>query len=214
MPSCQRRHLPVFLSLIIVMLIVGALTKAQAQSRVETVSPALLVEPMQDEQVNLNLQLHLIVASNDATEKGTLPQSLEQTVRTLRASLPYANYRETTMLTGRVRNGGNLTIKGVANALFPVQSTPSTPIFYEWNLRNIKIGLQDGAQIEGFNFYVRMPVVAGAGKEGVNSIQYESAGVSTSVTLREGEPAIVGTMNVGRADQLFILIATVQRAGR
>ncbi|HJS22951.1 MAG TPA: hypothetical protein VJ751_01190, partial [Pyrinomonadaceae bacterium] len=74
---------------------------------------------------------------------------------------------------------------------------------------------QTRVQMEGFNFGARVPIqVSGAiAANGAVApvINYESTGVSTDVSMREGEPVIVGTLNIGPSGDAIILVVSAKR---
>jgi hypothetical protein len=43
---------------------------------------------------------------------------------------------------------------------------------------------------------------------------YEDTGINTQMSVREGEPTLVGTLNTSRPGQLFVIVITVKRVGR
>jgi len=50
--------------------------------------------------------------------------------------------------------------------------------------------------------------------QGYPVIQYEDTGINTQMSVREGEPTLVGTLNTSRPGQLFALVITIKRAGK
>jgi hypothetical protein len=211
--STIRRALPFFCLALIVMFA----SQANAQSNNSDSSKPVAVQP-QDDLTNLNLQLSLITASNDPAEKGNIPNALESVTKQLRSTLGFSNFKLATTLLGRVGTTNPFNVKGVAGSMFSVQSSASNPVFYDWTAR-VRIKSQDIIEINSFQFSVRIPIVVGVvntdpAKGASSTIQYENSGVSTNVILREGEPTVVGTFNVGRADQMFIVVLTVQRVSQ
>src|SRR3977135_4483210 len=61
-----------------------------------------------DDGSNLDTQLYLIVATNQAVDDTKLPSSLDAVIKQLRASLPFKNYRLAATLVNRVKNEGRL----------------------------------------------------------------------------------------------------------
>ena len=61
-----------------------------------------------------------------------------------------------------------------------------------------------------------MPIVSGTSTGDGNTqafpvINYQPAGITTKISLREGSPTIVGTLNTNRPDQTLILVISVRR---
>lgn len=178
--------------------------------------------PVKRDDVNYDVQLYLVAASNDASERGGggLPQSLEGTIRQLRSSLPYTNYRLVTTFLNRVKDNGNLELRGVGGALMPSQIGPSSPTFYDFSLFQVKMEADAEGQpyirIMKFRFGLRMPIVSGTARVegsdvGSPIIQYESVGVSTELSLREGTPTVIGTMTTSRPNESLVLLLLVKK---
>jgi hypothetical protein len=45
-------------------------------------------------------------------------------------------------------------------------------------------------------------------------INYESTGLNTDISMREGEPVIVGTLNVGPSGDAIILVMLARRTSK
>jgi hypothetical protein len=43
------------------------------------------------------------------------------------------------------------------------------------------------------------------------TINYEPTGIATDVSMREGEPVIVGTLNIGPSGDAIILVVSAKR---
>jgi hypothetical protein len=92
--------------------------------------------------------------------------------------------------------------------------------FYEFTLTQVRLGSESDNQsidITRLRFNLRLPVVTGMNRGEGNApatpvIGYELAGLTTELGLREGTPAVVGTMTTSKAGQLLVLVITVKRA--
>ena len=172
---------------------------------------------------NHEVQLHLLMTSSDRREGGDVPRSLDGVVRQLRASLPPSEYRLAATFINRVRDGGALDVRSVGSAPFAQgAASPLTPTFFQFSLGDVR--LEEDAAGQGFvnirNFRLGLkvpiqtaPAVSGA-ITGPPGIQYEDTGINTQLSVREGEPTLVGTLGTRVPNQLFILVITVKRAGR
>ena len=49
---------------------------------------------------------------------------------------------------------------------------------------------------------------------GVPATNYENTGLSTDISIREGEPVVVGTLNVGPSGDAIILVVAARRTTR
>ena len=67
--------------------------------------------------------------------------------------------------------------------------------------------------MEGFGFGVRIPIVTAVASTGGRwpVLNYESTGLNTDISMREGEPVIVGTLNIGPSGDAIILVMSAKR---
>jgi hypothetical protein len=173
---------------------------------------------MRDE-VNYDVQLDLVVASNNGAERGSVPQSLEGIIKQLRASLPFTSYRLTTTFINRVKDGGTLESTGVGGSLLATTIGPSTPTFYNFDLYQVKMDRDAHGQpfirIPKFRFNLRMPIITGTTlASGSNAsspvINYEAVGISTEMSVREAVPTLVGTLTTSRPEELMLILISIK----
>ena len=95
-----------------------------------------------------------------------------------------------------------------------------TPSFSNFDVRLVRLVRgsdgQQMVQMQGFNFGARIPVqtsgaIAANGTVAPN-FNYERTGVATDISMREGEPVIVGTLNVGPSGDAIILVVSARRS--
>lgn len=175
-----------------------------------------------DDETNLNTQLYLVLASNQATASGKMPAVLQPVVQQLQATLPFKNYAVAATLLNRVKNGGRLSVRWVGGPLAaPSSTSSSTPSFNDFTIDAVQLGTgADGTRVvrlKGFNFGSRVPVQTGAtvastGNVSFPSINYEPTGLHTDISLNEGEPVIVGTLNVGVSGEVLVVVISVSRS--
>jgi hypothetical protein len=204
-----------FLSAMLLALFLATSLTAQAQN----------VDP---DDVNLETQLYLIVGTNQDVDDARLPASLDPVVKQLRGTLPFKNYRLAATLINRVKNEGRLQLSWIGGPLASVSgaasggASPVTPSFSQFNVRQVKLQRnsenQPMVQMLGFNFGARIPIqvsgaIAANGAVAPN-FNYENTGVSTDISMRESEPVIVGTLNVGPSGDAIILVVSAKRAPR
>jgi hypothetical protein len=170
------------------------------------------------------VQLYLLVGSNDSGRGGEVPRQLDGVVRQLKSSLPFAGYRLGATFLDRVRNAGSLDVSGVAAS--PLVSAPplssNTPSFYQFKFdarAADEAGGQRFVNLSHFYFGLKVPIqtatVGGEGGKGGSAvIQYESTGINTQLTVPEGEPTVVGTLTTSRPDEGLVLVIVIKRAGR
>lgn len=174
------------------------------------------------DETNLDTQLHLIIASEQKAEDAAeLPKSLEPVLKQLRATLPFKHYRLATTLFNRTRNEGRLFLQWAGAALVgSAATTAATPSFNDFKVDRIRLVTdKDGRQIvrmDGFRFGARIPIQTGtaiaSNAPAVPVINYETTGLNTDISMREGEPVIVGTMNVGPTGEAIIVVVSARKS--
>jgi hypothetical protein len=176
------------------------------------------------DETNLDTQLYLIVGTNQDVDDARLPASLEPVVRQLRATLPFKNYRLAATLLNRVKNEGRLELNWIgAPPASPLAAASSvTPSFSRFSIRQVKLSRnsenQPVVQMVGFNFGARIPIQTTPSLAANGAIapafNYEPTGLSTDISMREGEPVIVGTLNVGPSGDAIILVVSAKRTSK
>jgi len=175
-----------------------------------------------EDQTNLDTQLYLLVATNQTVPDEKLPASLDGVVRQLRSTLPFKNYRLAATLLNRVKNDGRLDLSWIGGPLANTvgQATNINPSFSQFKVRQVRLARTSSGetvvQMAGFNFGLRIPIQVGqvASAGGFPAINYENTGLSTDISIREGEPVVVGTLNVGPSGDAIILVVAAKRTGR
>ena len=180
--------------------------------------------PVPADETNLDTQLYLIVGTNQDVDDSKLPALLDPVVKQLRASLPFKNYRLAATLLNRVKNEGRLELNwiGAPPALPAAAASNVTPSFSQFRVRQVKLVRnaenQMIVQMIGFNFGARIPIqttpqVAANGAV-APVFGYEPTGLATDISMREGEPVIVGTLNVGPSGDAIILVVSAKRTSK
>jgi hypothetical protein len=210
----NRRAL--YLTLCAALCLMLATLSVQAQ----TTNPAQA--ETKDDETNLETQLYLILGTNQDVADSRLPTSLDPVVKELRAALPFKNYRLAATLINRVKNDSRLSLSWVGGTLASATpNTPSlTPSFSQFNVRQVRVVRNNAGQpivqMLGFNFGARIPIqVSGAiAANGAvaPAFNYENTGLATDISMRESEPVIVGTMNIGPSGDAIILVVAAKRS--
>ena len=177
-----------------------------------------------DDETNLETQLYLIVGTDGDAPDTKLPAALDTVVKQLRATLPFKNYRLAATMVNRVKNEGRLELRWIGGPMtLAAGPTPAlNPSFSNFSIRQVRlVQASDGqprVQMQGFNFGARVPIqVSGAiAANGAVApvINYEATGVSTDVSMREGEAVIVGTLNIGPSGDAIILVVSAKRTSK
>jgi hypothetical protein len=201
--------------------LLAALFIVSSSSSVSAQSTAQQTDVKEDE-TNLDTQLYLIVATNQPVTDDKLPPSLDGVVKQLRSALPFKNYRLAATLINRVKNEGRLDLSWIGGPLAATagSSSPVTPSFSQFKVRIVKLARNSAGesvvQMVGFNFGARIPIQTGpvAATGGFPTTNYEPTGLATDISIREGEPVIVGTLNVGPSGDAIILVVSAKRTSR
>jgi len=172
-----------------------------------------------DEDVNLDTQLYLIVGTNGDVADARIPPSLDGVVKQLRASLPFKNYRLAATLVNRVKNQGRLNLRWLGGPFATAASSSVTPSFSEFKIREVRLVRGSDGQgmvrMLNFTFAARIPIQTGLNVAGAGSafpaISYENTGLDTDISMKEGEPVIVGTLNIGPSGDAIILVVSAKR---
>ena len=98
----------------------------------------------------------------------------------------------------------------------------NTPSFNEFRVNTVKLVQDAGGQqlvrMDGFGFGTRIPIQSGtavaSNGPAAAIINYESTGLNTDISMREGEAVIVGTLNVGPSGDAIILVMSARRTNK
>ena len=201
-------------ALFVVVALTISATTTKAQQPVQTL----------DAEANLDTQLYLLVGTNQDVDDSRLPAALDGVIKQLRASLPFKNYRLAATLVNRVRNEGRLDLRWIGGPFATPSGTASreTPSFSEFKIGVVKLVRnaegQPVVQMQRFSFGARIPIVTGTNVAqtgtGFPVINYDNTGLNTDISLREGEPVVVGTLNAGPSGDAIILVVSAKRTNR
>jgi hypothetical protein len=206
--------------LIATLFITGAVACSQQALAQSDQSPEGAPRLKGSDAVGLEVQLHLLVARKTSDgEEEKLPAGFESVIKQLKSTFTFKSYRLATTLLNRVKNGGRLSLRWVGSPLLaPSAATAATPGFNEFNVQQVKLAQdeagRDVVQMSNFNFGARIPVqissIASTGNS-VPIVQYEQTGITTDISMREGEATIVGTLNVGPSGDALIIVVSAKR---
>ncbi len=174
------------------------------------------------DETNLDTQLYLIVGTNQDVDESKLPASLDPVVKQLRAALPFKNYRLAATLINRVKNEGRLDLSWIGGPMAAAAAgaaTNVTPSFSQFKVRQVKLMRnaegQQVVQMLGFSFGARIPIQTSSAIAATGAVapafNYENTGLATDISMRESEPVIVGTLNVGPSGDAIILVVSAKR---
>lgn len=200
------------------------ISNAQARSQGSAEGPTASSQgEKKDDETNLDTQLYLLVATNNAVEDARLPAALDPLIKQLRASLPFKNYRLAVTLINRVKSEGHLSLRWIGGPLMATAAASNaTPSFNEFKVGRVRVSTNTAGQaivrMEGFTFGARIPIQSGtaiaSNGPAAPIINYENTGLNTDISMREGEPVVVGTLNVGPSGDAIILVMSARRADK
>jgi hypothetical protein len=207
----MKKQKLMLLALCAVLCLMSASPNARAQS----------TQPKTPDETNLDTQLHIILGTNQDVADSKMPAFLDPVVKQLRATLPFKNYRLAATLINRVKNEGRLELSWIGGTFASAAGAASaaTPSFSQFRVRQVKlVSTAEGAQrvqMDGFYFGARIPIqtssAIAANGAMAPSFNYEPTGVSTDISMRESEPVVVGTLNVGPSGDAIILVVSAKR---
>jgi len=197
-----------------------------------TVAPAALAQEQssaakttaRDDDVNLDTQLYLILATNREVEEGKIPAALDPITKRLHESLPFKHYTVIGTFLNRVKNGGRLEVSWVGSAFASVTATSlNNPSFSNFGAV-VRLALDgSGNEVVRMNelrFGAQVPIITGQvatsnaslGAAPATSVQYQTIGLKTDISMREGAPVIAGTLNVGPQGDAIVVAVSAKRA--
>lgn len=173
-----------------------------------------------EDDAAFDLELYVIAASNQQPREARMPASLEPVIRQLRETLSFKNYSLETTLLNRVKSGGQLSLNWIVGQPLSSSASPtSTPVFNEFSIGLVKLvdGNQGQAiQLLRFHFGSRVPIqtgtnLAASGTNAAPVFVYEPVGLAADLSVREGQPVVVGTLNVGPSGEAIVLAICAKR---
>ena len=151
---------------------------------------------------SVELKLSLLIGSKTALPNATLPDELLPVVKQLQSTLRYSHYALMAANVQRTRSGDRVEGSGVAEpTLIGMAATEEHPFFYNYTLRNVRVG--SSVDIEKFEFSMRVPVRVDKG------VTYQPVGFETPVSIRPNEKVVIGTTTMGDRAVIVVLMATV-----
>ena len=159
---------------------------------------------------DIELKISVLIASKTPLKASPVPDELAPVLKQLQSTLRYTDYGLMTTTVHRTTTGRGLEGSGVADAaLLGLMVNQERPVLYRYKLRDITSApSQERAAIDvgNFEFSMNVPIVLGGG-----SVQYQSVGFETPVSIRENEKVVIGTTTMGEKALIVVVTATVAR---
>ena len=183
--------------------------------------------PARDDDVNLDTQLYLILATNREVDEGKIPAALDPIVKRLRETLLFKHYTVAGTFLNRVKNNAKLEVSWVGSPfMFPASATVSAlnnPSFNNFGasvLLATDANGNDIVRMSELRFGAQVPIIIGQittsnaslGNAPINQVNYQNIGLRTDVSMREGSPVIAGTLNVGPQGDAIVVVVSARRA--
>ena len=207
-----------FLTLLCAMVFSTApIVLAQEQSSSRTVA--------RDDDVNLDTQLYLILATNRDVDEGKIPVALEPIMKRLRETLPFRHYIVSGTFLNRVKNNSRLDVSWVGSPfMFPtaaITAVTSNPTFSSFGATARLVTDSNGndlVRLSELRFGAQVPIITSqvtttnASLANTPVVNYQSIGLKTDVSMREGVPVIAGTLSVGPQGDAIVVTVSARRA--
>ena len=151
---------------------------------------------------NIELNMHVLIASNEGTPVKEVPADLKDVLTQLRGTLNYRNYELATSIIQRLTETP-LRVQGSGVAELPGNNagTLATSMQYEYYLTNVSL-LQNAtgaASVQIADFYF-------------STVEKDQrAKVQTALNLRDGEKVVVGTATLRNRALVIVLTAKLIR---
>jgi hypothetical protein len=182
---------------------------------------------VRDDDTNMDTQLYLILATNREIDEGKIPAALDPIIKRLRESLPFKHYSVAGTFLNRVKNNGRLNVSWVGSP-FLLSSASQAAAFNNPSFNQFAALVRlatDGSgndivRMNEFTFGAKVPIITGTvgttnaslGMPPVSQVTYESVGLHTDISMREGTPVIAGTLHVGPQGDAIIVAISARRA--
>jgi len=159
---------------------------------------------------DIEFRLAVLIGSKTPLKGNPVPDELAPVLKQLQATLRYTEYALMTTTVHRTTTGRGLDGSGVADAaLLGLTVNQERPVLYRYKLRDIASAPsaeRAAIDISNFEFSMNVPIVLGGG-----SVQYQSVGFETPVSIRENEKVVIGTTTMGDKALIVVVTATVAR---
>ena len=212
----------VFLLALVCAVVFAAVPSVFCQEQSSTPRAAI-----RDDDTNLETQLYLILGTNREIDEGKIPAALDPIIKRLRESLPFKHYSVAGTFLNRVKNNGRLDVSWVGSPFLLSSASSaaalSNPSFNQF-AAVVRLATDgngnDIVRMNEFKFGARVPIItsqlattnASLSVVPVSQVNYESVGLHTDISMREGSPVIAGTLHVGPQGDAIVVAIAARRA--
>ena len=162
--------------------------------------------------------LHVVIGSDDSSQRGDLPKSLDGVAKQIRENFAFTNYHLLNTYYGRLADGGSLEYKSVSS-LKDAATELDSPSFLDWQLANFRAEPAEAGKgslsMQVFRFGARVPIVisrlASDGGTAVPVRSYESVGLTLNkLTVSSNVPTLIGTISLPRTTGTVFLVVVIK----
>lgn len=172
------------------------------------------------DETNFEVQTHVLVTAEGAEAASKVPQTLDGVMRQLKSLLPPSDYRLAATFVNRVKDDGVVEVRSAGASPFGnARPDPLTPNIFQLSFALKSLEESSGeryVRVQPFKLGLKIPIQTASVSndkmgQGYPVIQYEDTGLNTQVSVREGEPTLVGTLTTTRPGQVFVIVITIKR---
>jgi hypothetical protein len=150
---------------------------------------------------DIELHMHILVASNTGTSTEQLPAELRDVITQLRETLSYRNYELAASVVQRLtETPRGLRGSGTAEIAYTSAANPTVSLTYDYTINSVSLAQNPAGaktiQIGEFSFGTRP-----------NNANINGS-VQTALNLRDGEKVVVGTTTI--RDRALIIVLTAK----
>jgi hypothetical protein len=148
---------------------------------------------------NIELVVHFLVGSNQATSAGAVPAELRDVVAQLKSTFTYKEYSMLDTLTLRTRAGSSADTTGMITP-----SGSSIPRMTQFSIRNATITDDGVIRIDRMHAGLRIPIPT------AQKVDYVNTGIDQDIDVKEGQKVVVGRASLEGPEKALFLILTAK----
>lgn len=172
---------------------------------------ALLAQNKETERESLVITLHLMIANNTRSDDAKLPSSLESVAKQVREMLNASQVRLAMTTASRFESDRGISHQS-SGQLHPPTQTPGGQVNLSYRISRVDVNDTDRnkLRLEGFSFQSRYPIFTQR-SDGNYTANYFDMQISTNLSIKVGEPVIVGSINTTKPDESLVLVLVVKK---
>jgi hypothetical protein len=148
---------------------------------------------------NIELVVHFLVGSNQASTAGAVPAELKDVVAQLRSTFSFKEYNMLDTLTLRTRAGSSADTSGIVSA-----PGVNPPRLTQFSIRNASVSEDGVIRIDRMHAGLRIPVPSS------QKVDYINTGIDQDIDVKEGQKVVVGRASLEGPEKALFLILTAR----